>query len=80
MIIWCLGTSSPFDTDAHSEHGRIIMCSVGSIVAFCCAVGYLNTLAFVNFAVVFFLRNRSNTLNEGKFLRFSVCWCSAVSG
>ncbi|XP_004645021.2 vomeronasal type-2 receptor 116-like [Octodon degus] len=76
--IW-MGTNPPYiDTDAHSEHGHIvIVCNKGSLTAFYFVLGYLGSLALVSFIVAFLARNLPDTFNEAKFLTFSMLvFCS----
>ncbi|KAM4815629.1 vomeronasal type-2 receptor 116-like [Thomomys bottae] len=75
----CLGSSPPFvDTDAHSEHGHIIiLCNKGSLTAFYCVLGYLGSLALASFMAAFVARNLPDTFNEARFLTFSMLvFCS----
>uniref|UniRef100_H0WAK5 Vomeronasal type-2 receptor 116-like n=1 Tax=Cavia porcellus TaxID=10141 RepID=H0WAK5_CAVPO len=76
--VW-MGTNTPYiDTDAHSEHGHIIIvCNKGSLTAFYCVLGYLGSLALLSFTVAFLARNLPDTFNEAKFLTFSMLlFCS----
>ncbi|XP_036031819.1 vomeronasal type-2 receptor 116-like isoform X2 [Onychomys torridus] len=76
--IW-LGASPPsVDTDAHSEHGHIIIvCNKGSVTAFYSVLGYLGSLALGSFTMAFLARNLPDTFNEAKFLTFSMLlFCS----
>uniref|UniRef100_H0WCC4 G-protein coupled receptors family 3 profile domain-containing protein n=1 Tax=Cavia porcellus TaxID=10141 RepID=H0WCC4_CAVPO len=76
--IW-MGTNPPYlDTDAHSEHGHIIIvCNKGSLTAFYCVLGYLGSLALLSFTVAFLAKNLPDTFNEAKFLTFSMLvFCS----
>ncbi|XP_023563213.1 vomeronasal type-2 receptor 116-like [Octodon degus] len=76
--VW-MGTNPPYiDTDAHSDHGYIIIvCNKGSLTAFYCVLGYLGSLALVSFTVAFLARKLPDTFNEAKFLTFSMLlFCS----
>ncbi|EHB03862.1 Vomeronasal type-2 receptor 26 [Heterocephalus glaber] len=67
--VW-MGSNPPYlDTDAHSDHGHIIIvCNKGSLNAFYCVLGYLGPLALVSVTVALLARNLPNTFNEAKFL------------
>ncbi|XP_034369431.1 vomeronasal type-2 receptor 116-like [Arvicanthis niloticus] len=71
--IWLL-TSPPFiDQDTHAEHGHIIIvCNMGSTVAFHTVLGYLCSLALGSYTMAFLSRNLPDTFNEAKFLSFSM--------
>ncbi|XP_052052138.1 vomeronasal type-2 receptor 116-like [Apodemus sylvaticus] len=71
--IW-LVTAPPFiDQDTHAEHGHIIIvCNMGSTVAFHTVLGYLCSLALGSYTMAFLSRNLPDTFNEAKFLSFSM--------
>ncbi|KAL1765734.1 vomeronasal type-2 receptor 116-like [Sigmodon hispidus] len=71
--IW-MSTSPPFiDSDAHFEHGHIIIvCNKGSELAFHCALGFLCFLALGSYTMAYLAKNLPDTFNEAKFLTFSM--------
>ncbi|XP_051061528.1 vomeronasal type-2 receptor 116-like [Phodopus roborovskii] len=71
--IW-LSTSPPFvDSDAHTEHGHIIIiCNKGSAIAFHSGLGYLCSLALGSYTMAYLSRNLPDTFNEAKFISFSM--------
>ncbi|MRI62257.1 hypothetical protein, partial [Enterococcus faecalis] len=71
--IWVV-TSPPFiDQDTQAEHGHIIIvCNMGSTVAFHTVLGYLCSLALGSYTMAFLSRNLPDTFNEAKFLTFSM--------
>ncbi|EDL12432.1 mCG58256, partial [Mus musculus] len=71
--IWVV-TSPPFiDQDTQAEHGHIIIvCNMGSTVAFHTVLGYLCSLALGSYTMAFLSRNLPDTFNEAKFLSFSI--------
>ncbi|XP_040607381.1 vomeronasal type-2 receptor 116-like [Mesocricetus auratus] len=69
-----LSTSPPFvDSDAHTEHGHIIIiCNKGSTTAFHSVLGYLCSMALGSYTMAYMSRNLPDTFSEAKFIAFSM--------